>query len=396
VSIGRNVWLALGAYQAVLAFGSTPAGAAPPRPTLVESVLPAAPRRQPREQPAVEVKAQEAKVEELKKEEVKQEVEEQVEVAPEPVEQPAPAPTTASEDWSSDQDDKIWSQGDSAGRTIARGAFRGGKRFGKWMRYFAPNEGETFAGPPYEEFKSPFTAEAYFVDGLLDGNWKFYDANRRLAGNWQFHAGLPHGVAMTYFADGSKREQLMCRHGQIEGECISWDADPNQPPVKQMYAKGRRLTPHVQTNDAGTQLVSGTYADTSDRLEILFDWWHGLARTELIPGEPGQVKHGAWIWRYDSGQKQLEGTYDEGRPVGKFTWWHPNGQQRLQGTYTEGKAEGRFTWWHPNGQKQLVATYIAGSQVGIWTRWDPQGRRLEETDAAADPLAAFMSNPERF
>lgn len=41
---------------------------------------------------------------------------------------------------------------------------------------------------------------------------------------------------------------------------------------------------------------------------------------------------------------------------------------------------GPFTEWHANGQKSVEGRYDRGKQVGRWTYWDEAGRKTGERE----------------
>jgi antitoxin component YwqK of YwqJK toxin-antitoxin module len=66
--------------------------------------------------------------------------------------------------------------------------------------------------------------------------------------------------------------------------------------------------------------------------------------------------------------------------VGQFTWWYDNGQKQAEGTYDEGLKSGSWTTWHANGMKESVGEYACGENVGRWMRWQADGRLVELHD----------------
>ena len=81
---------------------------------------------------------------------------------------------------------------------------------------------------------------------------------------------------------------------------------------------------------------------------------------------------------YGNGQKELEGSYKNGKPIGKWIRWHDNGQKEEERTYKDGKQDGLHTYWHENGQKKLKGTYKDGKQDGLQTWWYENGQKESE------------------
>jgi antitoxin component YwqK of YwqJK toxin-antitoxin module len=286
--------------------------------------------------------------------------------------------------------DGVWIHRDPAGRALARGAYRQGQRQGLWVRYFEPGEGAMFATEEFREFEPPFTSEAEFKDGLLHGKWTVYDAERRIASQWEFCDNVAHGTASLFFPEGTLRQHSSFQHGRLDGEHTVWDAQ-HQVVEKLQYACGLRITSHEEFYVPRVTLCTGGHVDTRERIEASFNWWQGIAGTVSIRGQQREVKHGLWTWRYESGQELLEGTYEDGRPTGTFTWWFENGQCQLMGAYVDGQPSGEFVWWHPNGQKHMSVPYVGGRQSGPWMRWDAEGAVAQKGDVTIDPLTEFLA-----
>ena len=81
---------------------------------------------------------------------------------------------------------------------------------------------------------------------------------------------------------------------------------------------------------------------------------------------------------YQNGQKELEGTYKDGYPDGKWTYWSPDGKKSTALIYKNGKKwDGIFTKWFENGSKQYKDTYKNGKRFEF-TEWDEEGNVIDE------------------
>jgi antitoxin component YwqK of YwqJK toxin-antitoxin module len=310
--------------------------------------------------------------------------------------QPAVRSLTASEreEPCGDQlSDGIWIHRSINGRALAKGEYRSGVRHGIWTRYFAPGESAAFQTSDFHDFEPPFTLEAEFTAGKLEGLSTFRDAKGRMVATWELRNNVVHGEVVFYFANGAVRQGSTFRNGFLHGEQVAYDSE-NKIVERAEFAEGLRLIPHKELWASSQVSCTGAYVDARKRTIANFDWWHGVAELTAIDGEAKKLKHGKWTWYDEHGQMQLQGTYQEGTPVGVFTWWYENGQRQLAGTYANGQPDGEFVWWHPNGQKQLSVTYVAGKQSGSWMSWDTLGVVVEKSDRTVDPLAQFFAAGE--
>ena len=75
-------------------------------------------------------------------------------------------------------------------------------------------------------------------------------------------------------------------------------------------------------------------------------------RVQFTAGEGETAYVAKEIFYYQSGQKKLEGTYNnEGKKDGKWTYWREDGKLWSEGYFKEGKDDGMRKTWHENGQK---------------------------------------------
>jgi antitoxin component YwqK of YwqJK toxin-antitoxin module len=286
----------------------------------------------------------------------------------------------------------LWTQWDEKGRLVGSGEYRYGKRHGRWLRWYAPNEAPMLQGPLYKDFQAPFVAEATFEDGVLHGTWKVFDAKNRKVSEWEFDHGDRQGKSVWFYNNGQKRREVDYRQGQIDGEVLEWGPDYKLA-LREKYVDGRRLAPQVDYFAADQKRAEGWILFAKENIKSNYDFWAGTAAIQVVGTEGVNQRHGLWTWWHKNGQKQMEGRYEADLPIGKFTWWYPNGQKQLAGEYISGKQQGKFTWWHQSGQKQLEGAYIAGVLSGKWTRWNADGHVVEVGDYSADGKQQLAHEP---
>ena len=91
---------------------------------------------------------------------------------------------------------------------------------------------------------------------------------------------------------------------------------------------------------------------------------------KLINGE----KDGKWtFWFHNTGTKQYEENWKDGKLDGLSTNWYKNGQKEVEGTYKDGKEDGLFTGWYENGQKEFEGTWKDGESF-FSNSWDTNGK----------------------
>ena len=60
------------------------------------------------------------------------------------------------------------------------------------------------------------------------------------------------------------------------------------------------------------------------------------------------LKDGEVTYRYENGNKSMEGSYKQGQRMGKWFWWHENGQIQGEGIY-EAEEYRLMKYWDDGG-----------------------------------------------
>jgi antitoxin component YwqK of YwqJK toxin-antitoxin module len=91
-----------------------------------------------------------------------------------------------------------------------------------------------------------------------------------------------------------------------------------------------------------------------------------------------KLKHGKWIYEYESGQKCCEKTYDNGKQTDIEYKWYENGQKESEIPYNNDKMDGVWHHWHNNGKKKWETTYRNGRTKGYLIEWYKNGNKKYE------------------
>ena len=87
---------------------------------------------------------------------------------------------------------------------------------------------------------------------------------------------------------------------------------------------------------------------------------------------------GKVVGLYENGEKELEGSYKDGKEHGVWTYWTENGQKRLEGTWKDGEYDGLHTVWYEDGHKSFEGNYKNGEFDGLHTVWYEDGQKKWE------------------
>ena len=150
------------------------------------------------------------------------------------------------------------------------------------------------------------------VDGLLHGLWREWDDLGRLVREGAYDAGLGHGGWKIWlYGDGfPARSQGEIRHGLATGVWTAW-----REPEEIQFAEEHWFL--------GTTEGAAWYA-------------HANGAKASEGGYRSGLRHGPWIFWYESGAKQAQTLWDDGLAQGLWQEWWNNGQLRAEGTYSSG------------------------------------------------------------
>ena len=81
---------------------------------------------------------------------------------------------------------------------------------------------------------------------------------------------------------------------------------------------------------------------------------------------------------YESGKKEMEGEFENGRKSGKWTSWFENGQKQSEGFFKEDLRDGKALVYRENGFTYYEGYYSMGRPHGTWIFYDPNGKRIKE------------------
>jgi antitoxin component YwqK of YwqJK toxin-antitoxin module len=267
-----------------------------------------------------------------------------------------------------------WQELDEQGDVVAEGKYDDNKRHGMWRRTIDGAEATLFAEEPYTSFQGPFVSEATLNHGKLHGHWTIYDSTNKRISVIEFADGKRHGTAVWMYPNGQTRNSSTYVEGVIDGELNRYDPDGNVSGTEN-YESGRKVEIQVDYFENKQKRLEGKNLLPKLAIATPDDWWNPTLATFETVGEA--MQDGTWNVWHQNGQKNEQGAYDHGKPVGKFVSWHSNGQKASEGSYVDGNQHERWIWWHSNGQKQADGHYTNGRRSGDWAWWNADGR-LEE------------------
>ena len=285
----------------------------------------------------------------------------------------------------------MWRQFDEQGKLIFEGKFEQSRREGLWRRTYRKGEARLLLTKPYQDFAVPFTSQATFSKGLLQGKWTILDAQERKISEIEFSDGQRDGKAQWYFPNGAPLSQASYHKGLINGDAIEWDASGNvvtQATFVNGHKSGTRLEYH-----AGGKIKKSeaAYRYAPIVMKTPDDW--ATCTLATFESRGTDKKHGAFTAWHSNGQVAKQGEFRDNLPVGKVAYFFTNGQTEMEGAYIDGKQDGLWTWWHENGQRAIAGSYVNAKAVGDWSWWKDTGKIAQRTNLSKGQQPQKLAAP---
>lgn len=77
------------------------------------------------------------------------------------------------------------------------------------------------------------------------------------------------------------------------------------------------------------------------------------------------IPHGKYV-QFFRGKRWLEGEYDNGIKIGKWTRYYESGETMVQGSYIDGKPDGKWYRYNSDGEILAEVEYDNGFPIGVW------------------------------
>ena len=85
-------------------------------------------------------------------------------------------------------------------------------------------------------------------------------------------------------------------------------------------------------------------------------------------------RHGAWTYKYLSGEVMREGTFEHGLEEGTWITYHRDGEKQDESTYKAGNPDGTWLRYAESGRKIMERSYVDGIREGSLKRWTDEGK----------------------
>ena len=105
-------------------------------------------------------------------------------------------------------------------------------------------------------------------------------------------------------------------------------------------------------------------------------------------GTPQVVKYFKWVGNnknlvreiryFPNGDKEQEGTYEDGKKDGLWIQWYPNGEKWTEIHYDNGEKEGEMVVYFKSGKVNYKSNYKNNRPHGEWIYYDGRGNKKKK------------------
>lgn len=82
---------------------------------------------------------------------------------------------------------------------------------------------------------------------------------------------------------------------------------------------------------------------------------------------------GECFGRFETGEKGVAGSYDNGKRNGEWIWWYKNGNKKRFSQFKDGLKHGKTIFWYKSGIKKSEMSFENDKNVNQQS-WDEKGK----------------------
>lgn len=89
-------------------------------------------------------------------------------------------------------------------------------------------------------------------------------------------------------------------------------------------------------------------------------------------------QQGLWTYRYENGNTQATGNYNQDRQTGRWTYFYPDANKEWEVGFASEQFDGPSQWWWPTGKQQAYGAFGGGLEVGAFSYWNENGSLIKQ------------------
>ena len=252
------------------------------------------------------------------------------------------------------------------GRLKIKAKKKDNKYYGEVIQYYKDNE--------------IIVSRENYIDGILDGKYKYYHGNGILRQSGHIKNHKKEGEIISYWENGDLQSIENFKNGLRHGLLKRYRMDKTIVMTGQYdnnYRNGTWIWYYVDGKKMKKELYKKSPGFPVPTIKKIINWLEGGQKISEIEYE-GTINHGNYIIWYNNGNKKQHGIYKSNKLDGKWIEWHRNGIKRAEGNMKYGRMQGKWTFWHHNRKKELECDFDFGEAINSARIYHDNGLLKEE------------------
>jgi uncharacterized protein len=239
-------------------------------------------------------------------------------------------------------------------------------------------------------------SEGVYLDGLRDGEWKYYDVDGYLSSTENYSKGNLEGKYTSYHPSGKIKTEYSYQNDQLEGIYKAYYLNGTLE-RQGYYAGGEEQGYWYYYHEDGARAETRYYLNGEQNgKQVTFDVTGKKYKEDIIRngflvqltyfdtlGNATDVNklpfgEGSLQFSFPNKKTRMNGQYKYGKGNGAYTWYHSNGKVQSQFTYVDGKKTGTASYFYEDGTKRKEENYVNGELHGAYVSYYENGAVHEQ------------------
>jgi len=246
-------------------------------------------------------------------------------------------------------------------------------------------------GPAYYYFPNGNIRQVInYKNGKRQGSSKVYDENGTVITLYEYindavvsysfvnrvnAQGEKHGTWMTFYPDGTKKEEEDYKNGVLDGITRIFSERGNLI-NERSYREGKIIEEGIQLKTEVIELI--TYYDDEVTIKRKGLYLNSIPTGKHVyyntAGKPEKA-----IYYNDNGIRTAEGAVDENENrIGEWKTYYETGELRAEGRRVNDRQDGEWKFYSQSGHIEQIGNFNNGVQGGNWTWYFPSGNLFRE------------------
>ena len=224
--------------------------------------------------------------------------------------------------------------------------------------------------------------------------------------------GEKQGTWISYYPDGTKREEEYYKNGVLDGTTTMYN-ERGRTINERIYRDGKVIEEGIQMiaepmeitsywDDEITIMRKGTYLDSVPIGDHTFYNKEGVPERSIRYSERGTGvriaegtvdergrRTGEWKTYFETGEIRASGKYANNAPVGEWTYFSQDGKKMQTGNFNNGVREGEWKWFFPSGNILREDFLVGGKLNGMSIQYSDSATIVAKGEYVDDEREGF-------